>query len=73
MTSRKIAEESVRDTACWIRAAMRETEALKKEFPDTARDLHWLHLYHRELPTGVQTIESSEEQQGGKKTANQRE
>ncbi len=65
---KEIANEIVADNAYGIRRAITETIAIKKEFGDDAKDVHWSHLYHRDFVKGSQLIDTLETPNDGSST-----
>lgn len=48
----QVARDGVADNEFWIGQAIEAAERLKKKHGDAAADVHWQHLYHRDLPKG---------------------
>jgi capsid protein len=61
-------EDSVADNERWIDACIVAAERLKTKHKDAARDVHWMHLYHRDFFKGGQLIDMLETPNDGSST-----
>jgi capsid protein len=48
----QVATDNVQDIEFWIGKAIEATLRLRQQFGDSAKDVHWQHLYYRDLPKG---------------------
>jgi len=65
---KEVATELVADNEYGISLAIEAAERIKKKHGDSAKDVHWSHLYHRDFVKGSQLIDTLETPNDGSST-----
>lgn len=62
---RQFVKDSTQDNEYWIGESIEATQRLKQKYGDDAKDVHWTHIYHRDLFKGAQLIDTLEQPNDG--------